>query len=137
MHDDGDKSRLPNQINQSLHLPGKARKLEVPLQISMENTDRWVLWNAGKAHHQNTKHDWQRHEKSLHLSLERWVCAYGLKNSVSAQQKCVFCGSPNPDDTHYEIHNYTVCQERSLEERTFYRKDHLRQHLRLVHDCQF
>ncbi|RAL60611.1 hypothetical protein DID88_009929 [Monilinia fructigena] len=21
-----------------------------------------------------TKHDWQRHEKSLHLSLERWIC---------------------------------------------------------------
>ncbi|KAJ4864631.1 homeobox KN domain-containing protein [Trichoderma breve] len=63
-----------------------------------------------------TKHDWQRHEKSLHLSLERWV---------------------NPDDAHVESHNHSACQERSLEERTFYRKDHLNQHLRLVHNVKF
>jgi hypothetical protein len=84
-----------------------------------------------------TKHDWQRHEKSLHLSLERWICAYNINNNFGSPQKCAFCGLHNPDSAHYEGHNYTVCQERSLEERTFYRKDHLRQHLRLVHDCQF
>ena len=84
-----------------------------------------------------TKHDWQRHEKSLHLSLERWICAYNITKNFVSSQKCAFCGLLNPDSAHYEGHNYTVCQERSLEERTFYRKDHLRQHLRLVHDCQF
>lgn len=50
---------------------------------------------------------------------------------------CVFCGQPNPDDAHVDSHNYSVCQERSLEERTFYRKDHLRQHLKLVHGSKF
>lgn len=83
-----------------------------------------------------TKHDWQRHEKSLHLSLERWVCAYNV-STADLPRKCAFCGSSHADEAHYETHNYTICQERSLEERTFYRKDHLRQHLRLVHDCQF
>jgi hypothetical protein len=84
-----------------------------------------------------TKHDWQRHEKSLHLSLERWVCAPNVGKVIGTPHKCAFCGLQNPDIAHYETHNYTVCQERSLEERTFYRKDHLRQHLRLVHECQF
>jgi hypothetical protein len=87
-----------------------------------------------------TKHDWQRHEKSLHLSLERWVCApHGSRavNPETGQLSCVFCGLEKPDDAHIESHNHSTCQERSLEERTFYRKDHLNQHLRLVHNVKF
>jgi hypothetical protein len=87
-----------------------------------------------------TKHDWQRHEKSLHLSLERWVCAPDgprVLNPQTNQVCCVFCGEPDPTDAHIESHNHSACLERSLEERTFYRKDHLNQHLRLVHDVKF
>jgi hypothetical protein len=87
-----------------------------------------------------TKHDWQRHEKSLHLSLERWVCApHGATamDPESKRQCCVFCAEPNPDEAHIESHNMSACQERSLADRTFYRKDHLRQHLNLVHNAKF
>jgi hypothetical protein len=87
-----------------------------------------------------TKHDWQRHEKSLHLSLERWVCCPNGPTQFCVDydhNRCVFCGLPNPPADHAEIHNYSSCAERSLEERTFYRKDHLRQHLNLVHDVKF
>jgi len=87
-----------------------------------------------------TKHDWQRHEKSLHLSLERWVCAPDGPRALDPETNrvsCVFCGQANPDDAHVESHNHSACQERSLEERTFYRKDHLRQHLKLVHGSKF
>jgi hypothetical protein len=86
-----------------------------------------------------TKHDWQRHEKSLHLSLERWLCAPHGSSVVRKPSNisiCVFCGAAKPNKAHMETHNYTSCLERSQEERTFYRKDHLRQHLRLVHDCK-
>lgn len=87
-----------------------------------------------------TKHDWQRHEKSLHLSLERWVCAPKGPRAVNPETRemsCVFCGIANPDDAHIESHNHSTCLERTLEERTFYRKDHLNQHLRLVHNVKF
>ncbi|KAL2127282.1 hypothetical protein VTI74DRAFT_10989 [Chaetomium olivicolor] len=87
-----------------------------------------------------TKHDWQRHEKSLHLSLERWVCAPNgaqAYNPENGQMSCVFCGHPNPDEAHIDSHNFSACQERTVGERTFYRKDHLRQHLKLVHDAKF
>ncbi|CAK7227852.1 hypothetical protein SBRCBS47491_006709 [Sporothrix bragantina] len=87
-----------------------------------------------------TKHDWQRHEKSLHLSLERWVCApqgaTGI-NPDTKQLSCVFCGEAEPDAEHIESHNFTSCQERALGDRTFYRNDHLRQHLKLVHNVKF
>lgn len=87
-----------------------------------------------------TKHDWQRHEKSLHLSLERWICCPSGATQFCTdygQNRCVFCGLSNPPDGHEEEHNYSNCVEKSLEERTFYRKDHLRQHLSLVHDVKF
>lgn len=86
-----------------------------------------------------TKHNWQRHEKSLHLSLERWECAPTGPTvpDGSAQPVCVFCGEANPNKEHLEKHNYLACKDRLPEDRTFYRKDHLQQHLKLVHDAKF
>lgn len=80
-----------------------------------------------------TKYDWQRHENSLHLPLERWVCSpHGptAVNPESDQTYCVFCGEVDPSETHLATHNPAACQERS-----FSRKDHLKQHLRLVHNA--
>jgi Homeobox KN domain/Tc5 transposase DNA-binding domain len=86
-----------------------------------------------------TKYDWSRHEKSLHLSLEKWICApLGpvITVSSSGQKQCVYCGELNPTNDHLETHNHNCCEEKGLAARTFYRKDHLRQHLRLVHGCK-
>lgn len=87
-----------------------------------------------------TKHDWGRHEKSLHLSLERWVCSNlgprALKADIN-KMACVFCGEPEPSDAHIESHNHSACLEKPLDARTFYRKDHLNQHLKLVHNVKF
>ncbi|OJD29793.1 homeobox and c2h2 transcription factor [Diplodia corticola] len=86
-----------------------------------------------------SKYDWARHEKSLHLSLEKWICApLGpvITCSASGQKKCVFCDDIEPSKEHLETHNWSACEERSPEQRTFYRKDHLRQHMRLMHNCK-
>ncbi|RMZ77309.1 hypothetical protein DV737_g4451, partial [Chaetothyriales sp. CBS 132003] len=34
-------------------------------------------------------------------------------------------------------HNFGACHDKTLQERTFYRKDHLRQHLKLMHGCKY
>lgn len=86
-----------------------------------------------------SKYDWSRHEKSLHLSLEKWICApLGdvIACSASGQRKCVYCDALDPTAEHLETHNHSACEEKGLEARTFYRKDHLRQHLRLMHSCK-
>jgi hypothetical protein len=86
-----------------------------------------------------TKYDWSRHEKSLHLSLEKWICApIGpvLTTSSTGLRQCVYCGEANPTEEHVETHNHRACEEKGMDARTFYRKDHLRQHLRLVHGCK-
>lgn len=85
-----------------------------------------------------TKYDWQRHEKSLHLALEKWTCApHGGVAFLNGANRCVFCMAVNPDNDHLEAHNYSTCAEKSSAERTFYRKDHLNQHLRLMHNVRF
>ena len=85
-----------------------------------------------------SKYDWQRHEKSLHLALERWVCSpQGGIAHVAGQAVCIFCRMPNPTNDHLETHNFMACQEKTLTERTFYRKDHVKQHLKLFHSVNF
>jgi hypothetical protein len=84
------------------------------------------------------KYDWQRHEKSLHLGLERWTCCpNGGSVEVDGVPHCVFCGSTDPTPEHLETHNFLACYEKTVQERTFYRKDHLRQHLKLSHSAKF
>lgn len=86
-----------------------------------------------------TKHDWQRHEKSRHIPLETWTCSpRGSVNvdPITNEITCVFCGINDPDPEHIKAHGYTRCISRPASERIFSRKDHLRQHLRLMHgDC--
>lgn len=85
------------------------------------------------------KYDWQRHEKSLHLALERWTCCPSGGTTIDALtgvEICVFCREANPSADHLEMHNFTACQEKTLQERTFYRKDHLSQHLKLMHNAK-
>lgn len=82
-----------------------------------------------------SKYDWARHEKSLHISLEAWTCApLGPAVPVGQQTQCVFCGTMDPTSEHVESHNYRACREKGPDACVFYRKDHLRQHLRLVHE---
>lgn len=84
------------------------------------------------------KYDWQRHEKSMHLILDMWTCSpHGGVTEENGTLRCVFCFMINPDKEHLETHNYLSCQEKSIQERTFFRKDHLNQHLRLMHNAKF
>ncbi|KFA56089.1 hypothetical protein S40293_00186 [Stachybotrys chartarum IBT 40293] len=87
-----------------------------------------------------TKYDWQRHENSQHLPLERWICMPNGPRHYSRNENacsCVFCGLENPDDGHLETHNSSACQSRFVHDRVFNRKDHLRQHLKLFHNTKF
>ncbi|KZM24344.1 DNA binding [Ascochyta rabiei] len=86
-----------------------------------------------------SKYDWSRHEKSLHLSLEKWICAplgEVVADTTTGKSKCVYCDALEPSTEHLATHNHSACEEKGIESRTFYRKDHLRQHLRLMHGCK-
>ncbi|KAJ5161414.1 hypothetical protein N7492_006806 [Penicillium capsulatum] len=79
------------------------------------------------------RYDWVRHEKSLHLNLEEWSCAPHGGSPLSPltnRRHCAYCHCLEPSAQHLEDHNFYPC---STGDRTFRRKDHLVQHLRLVH----
>lgn len=83
-----------------------------------------------------SKYDWTRHEGSLHLVLEQWVCSPSgpvAYDPTDGTAQCCFCQEPNPSLSHLQSHNPDVCNSKSMTAKTFYRKDHMRQHLRHVH----
>lgn len=82
------------------------------------------------------KYDWTRHEKTLHLSLEKFICApFGqtYNDQLNGTERCAFCDEASPPERHIDSHRVTICRQKPITLRTFYRKDHLLQHLRLVH----
>jgi hypothetical protein len=86
----------------------------------------------------STKYDWQRHEISQHLSLESWTCCLsGGILPTATGPLCAFCGSKDTSTAHLETHSFSACALKLFSERSFYRKDHFQQHLRLMHECAF
>ncbi|EMD93289.1 hypothetical protein COCC4DRAFT_49159 [Bipolaris maydis ATCC 48331] len=125
----------------SLKSKERRRRRRIPTRVSKPSPDE------GQRMFQCTfctdtfksKYDWSRHEKSLHLSLEKWLCApLGeiVADKATGKSKCVYCDELDPSKEHLATHNHTACYEKGPESRTFYRKDHLRQHLRLMHGCK-
>lgn len=82
------------------------------------------------------KYDWTRHEKSLHLNPEQWVCTPHGETVMcpsTGNPLCAYCLVSHPTEEHLAGHNFHACAHKALESRSFSRKDHLIQHLRLVH----
>jgi Homeobox KN domain len=84
--------------------------------------------------------DWSRHETSIHIQLETWLCQphdpIVWPIGGSAQPRCNYCGASPPSQAHLASHDFQACAERPAGERTFARKDHLLQHLKKFHGCR-
>ncbi|KAG4438786.1 hypothetical protein IFR05_005719 [Cadophora sp. M221] len=84
------------------------------------------------------KGDWKRHEE-LHDPQKHWTCMLGEPGIHSTSGwTCVFCA--NFMQTRDEIvmhlieqHNFQNCRKKPVNDRTFTRKDKLKQHLQQVH----
>lgn len=59
-----------------------------------------------------------------------------IVDKESGKKTCVYCNEQDITPDHGELHNHSACEEKGFDARTFYRKDHLRQHLRLMHGCE-
>ncbi|OCL04494.1 hypothetical protein AOQ84DRAFT_391515 [Glonium stellatum] len=76
------------------------------------------------------KYEWRRHEESVHMPARVWVC---LAKTDVFYLKCPFCPETLPSAEHMSTHCYLECLEKPIEERSFNRKDHLKQHIQRVH----
>lgn len=125
----------------SLKAKERRRRRRVPARVSKSdpNDSQRIFQCTFCTDSFKSKYDWSRHEKSLHLSLEKWLCApLGeiVADKATGKPRCVYCDELDPSKEHLATHNHTACYEKGPESRTFYRKDHLRQHLRLMHGCK-
>ena len=79
--------------------------------------------------------DWKRHEESQHAPQTEWICMpNGPSTSINACNVCALCGLCNPSEFHlHHDHNQASCLSTGSSNRRFDRKDHLVQHLRIVH----
>ncbi|RSM19469.1 hypothetical protein CDV31_001629 [Fusarium ambrosium] len=118
-----------------------------PTPAPMEHMDPLQRWENSPP----------QHEAAAVSDISRAVAASAASPSTSAPARpwsgrsagtassthpdegvlCAYCGDVNPDQNHLKKHNTSTCLERPFEERTFYRKDHLRQHLKLVHSANY
>jgi hypothetical protein len=76
------------------------------------------------------KYDWMRHEEAVHFPRATWVCC---ASEVPSLKNCPYCSTESPDVSHLEGHGFDACKARSLEQRTFYRRDNFVAHIHKVH----
>ena len=81
--------------------------------------------------------DWMRHEKSKHVSLDFYFCCIESETLAWEIEQpdpcCAICGDGSPGKVHLEQHEISACVQRSSQDRTFTRSDHLMQHLVKFH----
>ncbi|KAE8385631.1 hypothetical protein BDV23DRAFT_176117 [Aspergillus alliaceus] len=83
------------------------------------------------------RYELARHEKPLHLNLETWYCVtHGTTvfSRVTERKHYAFANTLDPNAAHLDRHNHNACRGDSDKRRSFRRKGHLVQRLRLVHN---
>lgn len=117
------------------------------------------MWQCTFCYRHLVPKSWRRHEETQHRPRAHWTCmltgprlsipqrtdanpaasASGGNNPSSTRTSgsktyCAFCMTPDPSEAHFHTsHRISECAKRPLIERTFYRPDHLRQHIRNFH----
>ena len=71
---------------------------------------------------------WKRHMKEHETS---YICMpYGPMEPTEIGPKCVFCGTPDPNEDHLATHNHALCVGKLITARSYSRRSHLLKHLR-------
>jgi hypothetical protein len=77
---------------------------------------------------------WKKHEAEQ-IPREGWICCVPDPFWVEGRQICTYCGLQDPDSDHHATAKHPIpCKHRSMGRgRTFFRKEHLKNHLQKVH----
>lgn len=123
--------------NQALSTPGRVVKTRRRGTTTAHKREkhRRVFPCTFCCDHFTNKHDWARHERSLHLCVDKWTCTPqggAVVSEATGRSHCAYCNMLDPTPHHLSTHNHEGCHAKS-ESHMFSRKDHLIQHLRLVH----
>jgi hypothetical protein len=76
-----------------------------------------------------TRSGWERHEKAKHYNPTHWICCSDQNLDVVIED-CLMCPEKKVTIRHLVEQHFSACAQRNLEDRTFFRKDQLKQHVR-------
>ena len=79
------------------------------------------------------RYDWKRHENAVHVPGigTTWVCN---KIPTALPLVCPYDGTKAPTADHMMLHNHDRCIKRPESDRTYFRLDALKQHLKGMHN---
>lgn len=83
------------------------------------------------------KDDWRKHEE-IKFPQEGWVCTLKTVVTANGVRRCAYCEQINPAHDHASTHHrkhWAACQAQAHNccEKSFYRKQHFKQHFKSVH----
>ncbi|KAF2634866.1 hypothetical protein P280DRAFT_523687 [Massarina eburnea CBS 473.64] len=84
---------------------------------------------------------WRRHEETQHRPKAQWTCMLNgprltFSSRLNSSSICAFCKMKDPPENHFqEHHRIQDCARRDANDRTFFRPDHLRQHVKNFHNA--
>jgi hypothetical protein len=122
------KSKSNGALDDAVHRPPPIRKAEGTIEQQLSKRPKFHCTFCQKRCH--TKEEWIRHERTVHMPEELWVCC---PRTGDFPTRCPFCDKDHPSPAHLADHNFLSCQEKPLAERTFGRKDHFLLHISQVH----
>ncbi|KAF1833451.1 hypothetical protein BDW02DRAFT_631203 [Decorospora gaudefroyi] len=132
--DYGQMIRVPPVAPQSSSIP------PTPVSASTTNiSSETGTWQCTFCYQPVAPKSWRRHEETQHRPKRKWTCLHTgpsitLPSIPATPAVCVFCTLPNPSDDHFRSsHRIIECMNKSADERTFLRPDHLRQHVKNFH----
>lgn len=80
--------------------------------------------------------DWARHMQ-IHEPQEHWTCMLqGETVVVQGKLACPFCDEFEPTEDHLIEHNVSQCADKTHEQRTFQRRDHILSHMHRTHESK-
>jgi hypothetical protein len=135
------KKKDYGQISLISHAPQQASLMPpAPLSETTISTEKEPdMWQCTFCYQQVARKSWRRHEETQHRPKRKWTCLHTgptltLPSRSSTSTVCVFCMTSNPSEEHLErSHRITECSQKSEDDRTFLRPDHLRQHVKNFH----
>ncbi|ORY02289.1 hypothetical protein BCR34DRAFT_521525 [Clohesyomyces aquaticus] len=101
---------------------------------------------------------WRRHEETQHRPRSQWTCMLygprlsfptrtntnpssastpGANENRNSTSYCAFCMLRSPPESHFQLHHrISECAKRAPKDRTYFRPDHLRQHVKNFHNSK-
>lgn len=93
-----------------------------------QDRGRYACTTCGKR--SKERYEWRRHEATHFNEMEEWICMPNDDHMVNG--RCMFCNESLFCKCHI-LWRAQTCLRKELRDRTFTRKDHLKQHFHHVH----